>query len=76
LRKVGPFNVDRAPTGQFVSKGSINNPIDEYPDSKTKLRREKGVDMTDDRRKTRQASMSEDEEDYNENADRRKSSRQ
>jgi len=27
LRKYGPFNVDRAPTGQFVPKGSINNPI-------------------------------------------------
>ena len=39
LRKYGPFNVDRAPTGQLVKKGSIDNPIDEYPDSKTKQRR-------------------------------------
>jgi hypothetical protein len=36
LRKFGPFNVDRASTGQFVPKGSIDNPIDEYDDSKTK----------------------------------------
>lgn len=42
LRKYGPFNVDRAPTGQFVSKGALKNPIDKYPDSKTKIRREKG----------------------------------
>ena len=38
-RKYGPFNVDRAPTGQLVKKGSIDNPIDEYPESKTKLSR-------------------------------------
>ena len=38
LRKYGPFNVDRAPSGQLVKKGSIDNPIDEYPESKTKLR--------------------------------------
>ncbi len=42
LRKYGPFNVDRAPTGQFVSKGAIDNPRDSYPDSKTKISRSKG----------------------------------
>ena len=26
-RKYGPFNVDRAPTGQFVTKSSIEHPI-------------------------------------------------
>ena len=38
LRHLGPFNVDRAPTGQFVPKGSIAHPIEEYPDSKLKSR--------------------------------------
>ena len=38
LRQLGPFNVDRAPTGQFVPKGSIAHPIEEYPDSKLKSR--------------------------------------
>lgn len=43
LRSKGPFNVDRAPTGKFVKKGSINNPIDEYSDVETKLKEgEKG----------------------------------
>lgn len=42
MRKHGPFNVDRAPTGQLVPKGSIKNPIDRYPDSKPKLQRGKG----------------------------------
>jgi hypothetical protein len=37
LRKLGPFNVDRSPSGRLVPKGSIDNPIDRYPDSKTKL---------------------------------------
>lgn len=39
LRQYGPFNVARAPTGQFVPKGSIKNPIEEFPESKTKVRR-------------------------------------
>lgn len=39
IRKYGPFNVDRAPTGQFVPKGSIAHPLEEYPESKTKARR-------------------------------------
>jgi hypothetical protein len=38
LRKYGPFNVDRAPTGQFVAKGSIKEPIEEFPDIETKIR--------------------------------------
>jgi len=41
-RHFGPFNVDRAPTGQFVSKGALKNPIEQYPDSKEKIRRETG----------------------------------
>jgi hypothetical protein len=40
LRKFGPFNVDRSPSGRLVSKGSIVHPIESYPDSKTKLRQE------------------------------------
>jgi len=27
LRQFAPFNVDRAPTGQLVSKGAIKDPI-------------------------------------------------
>ena len=42
LRKYAPFNVERAPTGQFVPKGMIRNPIESYPDSKTKIREQKG----------------------------------
>ena len=38
LRKYGPFNVDRSPTGQFVSKGSIDNPIEEFSEPKEKLK--------------------------------------
>lgn len=37
-RQFAPFNVDRAPTGQLVAKGSVKNPIDSYADSKTKYR--------------------------------------
>ena len=48
LRKYGPFNVDRTPTGQFVPKGSIKNTIDEYPDSKTKVRENKGDNEDDE----------------------------
>ncbi len=44
LRQYGPFNVDRAPTGQFVPKGSMRHPLDSYPDSKTKIRMERGHD--------------------------------
>jgi hypothetical protein len=42
LRRYAPFNVDRAPTGQLVKKGSIDNPIQRYQDSKSKIRKEKG----------------------------------
>lgn len=45
-RTHGPYNVDRAPTGQFVAKGSIEHPIEEYPESKTKIRRD--ADASDD----------------------------
>ena len=39
---MGPFNVDRAPTGQFVSKGSIKNPIERFPSSEEKINLEEG----------------------------------
>ncbi len=38
LRHLGPFNVDRDPSGRLVPKGSIANPIASYPESKTKLK--------------------------------------
>lgn len=57
LRKFGPFNVDRAPTGQFVPKGSIQDPIDEYPESKTKTRQNKG-DNEDDESNQRAGNQS------------------
>jgi hypothetical protein len=41
-RKYAPFNVDRAPTGQFVAKGSIENPIEEFSDVEAKMKQEKG----------------------------------
>ncbi len=40
MRHYAPYNVDRAPTGQLVAKGSIKDPIQQYPDSKTKIQRE------------------------------------
>ncbi|TNV83947.1 hypothetical protein FGO68_gene83 [Halteria grandinella] len=54
LRKYGPFNVDRAPTGKFVPKGSIRNPKDTYPDSKSKSRQQRGANREnqDDRRRS------------------------
>lgn len=40
MRHYGPFNVDRASTGQLVPKGTIKDPIQRYPDSKSKIQRE------------------------------------
>lgn len=51
-RKNGPFNVDRAPTGQFVRKGQIDDPIDEYSDSKTKQTQEDAGTQRSGRRNT------------------------
>ena len=39
MRHFGPFNVDRAPTGQFAPKGSVDSRIQRFPDSKTKVER-------------------------------------
>jgi hypothetical protein len=41
LRHFAPFNVDRAPTGQLVKKGTVDDPIASYPDLDTKIRKEK-----------------------------------
>ena len=41
MRHFAPFNVDRAPTGQLVKKGTVDNPIASYPDLDTKVRQEK-----------------------------------
>lgn len=41
MRHFAPFNVDRAPTGQLVKKGTVDNPIASYPDLDTKIRKEK-----------------------------------
>jgi hypothetical protein len=46
-RQFAPFNVDRAPTGQLVPKGSIKDPIQSYGDSKQKFR-QGGFDDEDD----------------------------
>jgi hypothetical protein len=51
LRKYGPYNVDRSPSGRLVSKGSIDNPIEEYPASKTK--QQKGVESASPERRQR-----------------------
>ena len=39
MRQFGPFNVDRAPTGQLVPKGTVEDPVNKYPDSKTKYQK-------------------------------------
>lgn len=39
LRQFGPFNVERTERGQLAPPGTVKNPINKYPDSKTKYRR-------------------------------------
>ncbi|CDW73788.1 UNKNOWN [Stylonychia lemnae] len=79
LRSFGPFNVDRAPTGQLVPKGTLKNPIDKYPDSKTKFRKE-GIEEEEfeQRRSRKQQNRNEDDEDvdYDRNRQQQKRSQQ
>lgn len=55
LRHEGPFNVDRAPTGEFVPKGSIKSPINRYGDSKGRGRQQ-DEDEGHSRRRSRATS--------------------
>eukprot|EP00347_Sterkiella_histriomuscorum_P011378 403372683 len=83
LRQFGPFNVERAPTGQLVPKGTVEDPINQYPDSKTKFRKS-GLSRQEyehkrsqsQGRRQQQENLSGEDEDYTESDENQESSTQ